>query len=77
MAIDYGCTGPVLRDGWGNPIIFVPAAGMTATVGGTAITVVSSHNGSTSDIANRPYFASAGPDANFYMADDNVYSFDP
>jgi len=70
-------TGPVLLDGWGHPIIFVPAPGMTATVGGIATTVVSSHRGNAADAANRPYFASAGPDANFRTADDNVYSFDP
>lgn len=70
-------TGPVLLDGWGNPIIFVPAKGMNAKVGGTATLVVSSHSGNSTDAANRPYFASAGPDANFMTADDNVYSFDP
>ncbi len=59
--------GPVLLDGWGNPIIWVPGAGVKVNVGATA-TVIKAPDG-------RPFFASAGPDGDFSKGDDNVYSF--
>lgn len=53
---------PILLDGWGNPIIYVPAGGISVYVmtgNGTPrlITIVRADN--------RPFFASAGPDGNF------------
>ncbi len=71
-------TVPVLLDGWGNPIIFVPggilgyqpgsASGML-TAGGIQGTQVKSPDG-------RPFWASAGPDGDFSKGDDNLYSFE-
>jgi prepilin-type N-terminal cleavage/methylation domain-containing protein len=59
---------PVLTDAWNNPIVFVPAGGMSgvSTQGGT-ITVTAPDA--------RPFFASAGPDEDFSKGDDNIYSF--
>jgi len=74
---------PIILDGWGNPIIYVPRGGITVWVttgsGPTLITV--------SRPDNRPFFASAGPDGDFsayspspapsqVRGDDNVYSKD-
>ncbi len=70
---------PMLLDGWGNPIILVPATGMVVSTGGGATTplIVSSRTVNGADKTNRMYFASAGADGNFYNAgDDNLYSFD-
>ncbi len=73
---------PVLLDGWGNPIIFVPGGTLgnptTATTGqmftgsGTAATAT---NGVASP-DGRPFFASAGPDGDFSKGDDNLYAFE-
>jgi hypothetical protein len=83
---------PVLRDGWGNPIIFVPASGLKEVrLGDGAGTYVIRSNkaypyGATPTLASveailppsaRPFFASAGPDGDFQKGDDNVYSFQP
>ena len=91
---------PILLDGWGNPIIFVPAGGLVTKVSGGAsgtqhvlvrssgiIDLDNNPNGYTA--ANppplkdndHPFWASAGPDGDFYGADstnggdDNIYSF--
>jgi type II secretory pathway pseudopilin PulG len=56
-------------DGWDNPVLYVPAAGLLATVNGVANSVVRSPDG-------RPFFASAGADEDFLTHDDNVYSFE-
>ncbi len=67
---------PILLDGWGNPIIFVPSSGMRqAFMSNDAATeyVVTSvktytaaqlPNGTVAPTA-RPFFASAGPDGRF------------
>jgi prepilin-type N-terminal cleavage/methylation domain-containing protein len=83
---------PVMVDGWGNPIIFVPANGLKVFLtqgnspkyvyGATPANFVVRTSG-TYDIKNlpplkqtdRPFWAAAGPDANFATGDDNVYSF--
>jgi prepilin-type N-terminal cleavage/methylation domain-containing protein len=71
---------PIILDGWGNPIIYVPSGGIVVYVttgsGSTPITIKSA--------SNRPFFASAGPDGDFGAVtaspnptphgDDNVYS---
>ena len=62
--------GPVLQDGWNNPIIFVPKGGMKLP-NGTRIVAVD----------GQPFWASAGQDGSFgndgvAKADDNVYSTD-
>ncbi len=65
---------PVLLDAWQNPIIFVPATGLTSvTVGGVSTTITTT--GTAGSVVNRPFFASAGPDGDFSKGDDNVYSF--
>lgn len=64
-----GLEAPIALDGWGNPILFVPAGGMTnVTVSGQVKTI--------SSLDGKPFFASAGPDGSFAAGDDNVYSFD-
>jgi hypothetical protein len=58
-----------LADGWGNPIILCPPAGLEVKVKESgAVTKVTAPGG-------RPFWASAGPDGNFSTGDDNVYSF--
>jgi hypothetical protein len=53
-------SGPILRDAWGTPIIFVPGEhpllGMAPR--------------------NAPFFLSAGPDRKFLTRGDNLYSYD-
>jgi prepilin-type N-terminal cleavage/methylation domain-containing protein len=75
---------PVILDGWGNPIIFVPSGGLTGVWRSSSTTVVTI-------VApdNRPFWASAGPNGKFtgspsavhttsstFEGDDNVYSFE-
>ncbi len=80
---------PVLLDGWGNPIIFVPGGilgnGAAINADGTVIPGSGSmHSSAVSAPAGyqvrspdgRPFFASAGPDGDFSKADDNLYSFE-
>lgn len=73
---------PVLLDGWGNPIIYVPAGGLNkVNIGDTVDNLVKSNEivptGNTPKLgAGRPFWASAGPDGNFKSGDDNVYSFE-
>jgi prepilin-type N-terminal cleavage/methylation domain-containing protein len=80
---------PLLLDGWGNPIIFVPGGQLgTGTKlnsdGSVAVNSGSMRSGSgTSAITTqasspdgRPFFASAGPDGDFSNGDDNLYSFE-
>jgi hypothetical protein len=64
---------PILVDSWNNPIIFVPAQGMSGmTTGGVTYTVAAPFKSPD----GRPFFASAGPDGDFTKGDDNVYSFE-
>jgi len=82
---------PLLLDGWGNPIIFVPASGLRVNLQDPANSsqtmpwiVVSPegrvlNNGQATAAVSqpgRPFFASAGPDGDFSKGDDNVYSFE-
>jgi prepilin-type N-terminal cleavage/methylation domain-containing protein len=73
---------PVLLDGWGNPIIYVPGGGLVVYVSNPSNSsplqiTITSHDG-------RPFFASAGPDGDFgavtgatqAKGDDNVYSIE-
>jgi prepilin-type N-terminal cleavage/methylation domain-containing protein len=67
---------PVILDGWGNPILFVPSSGITNVYLNTntnswnPVPTVTAPDG-------RPFFVSAGPDGDFLKGDDNIYSFDP
>jgi len=79
---------PIVLDGWGNPILFVPASGMrdvklngvTNNNGMRLVTSSKLRDNSANDWANqavdRPFFASAGPDGDFSTGDDNIYSFE-
>ena len=81
---------PVLLDAWGNPIIFVPASGLRDVNLGEppapfVITSAKVYRATgTTDVLTdgflapnaRPFFASAGPDGNFSLGDDNLYSFE-
>jgi hypothetical protein len=82
-----GTTYPsVLLDGWGNPIIFVPASGLqfvyrnlnystnppTVPAGTPAFPALPPTIVSPD---GRPFWASAGPDGDFIRGDDNIYSF--
>ena len=83
-----GLAHPILLDGWQNPILFVPAAGLNVRLGEPAadyaITSVKAYPvagpGSLAvgvlPPGARPFFASAGPDGNFQTGDDNIYSFE-
>ncbi|MGE5609318.1 MAG: type II secretion system protein [Bacillota bacterium] len=75
-----------LLDGWGNPIIFVPAGGMKgcmdAKTGNITKPVVTSVGVIQYDASaplpggSRPFFVSAGPDGDFLTHQDNIYSFE-
>lgn len=80
---------PILVDGWGNPILFVPGAAApppTPTQPPWPWQLQVHHRNeqhiNTDDIKpvsvpnNRPFWASAGPDGNFDTWDDNIYSFE-
>jgi len=82
--------GPVLLDGWGNPILFVPRGGIhvfmpdqaTSTnqygeyvVRSTGIFPAPNSTVPPMTGAERPFFASAGQDGDFTTGEDNVYSF--
>ena len=59
----------ILLDAWTNPIIFVPGTGLAGVnVGGASKTIQAPNN--------RPFFVSAGPDGDFSLGDDNLYSFE-
>ena len=80
-----------LVDGWNNPIIFVPPAGLIVSIknqgqtSGPAQQYLVRTSGMTKYTSNgngpkllptdRPFWASAGPDGSFSNGDDNVYSF--
>lgn len=73
----------MLVDAWGNPLIFVPPAGLgPITVGGNANQIQTSVGvqpaaGYTVFAPGASWFwASAGPDGDFSTGDDNVYSFE-
>lgn len=63
---------PAFADGWRNPILFCPAGGIQVFLrfGETSQTktVITAPD-------HRPFWVSAGPDADFSKGDDNVYSF--
>lgn len=75
-----------LVDGWGNPIIFVPAGGLrdcagvgtgnTANLVVTSVGVVEHKTSDPLPSGARPFFVSAGPDGNFVTHEDNLYSFE-
>jgi prepilin-type N-terminal cleavage/methylation domain-containing protein len=80
MAVSRGSTPTrIPLDAWGNPMIFVPASGLSGVVlaDGQFHTITSPDG--------QPFWASAGPDGNFSYSvsgstviphgDDNVYSF--
>lgn len=64
--------GPVLLDGWDNPIIYVSGGGITVNVTtGNSTNLVNGAQVATPQLVTikspdgRPFFASAGPDGNF------------
>lgn len=80
--------GAVLLDGWGNPIIYVPRAGLHVNIkdptNGNLVPYVVRSTGTLpitggQDPAmtgsERPFWASAGQDGDFTAGEDNVYSF--
>ena len=74
---------PVILDGWGNPIIFVPSP--TPIPGGTQTGLINVYVNASStpnpvpitSPDGLPFWASAGPDGDFIRGDDNIYSFNP
>lgn len=72
--------GRVPLDGWGNPIIYVPAEGLlNVRVNAVNMRIRSSGPISGNPAltqSDRPFFASAGPDGRFDTGDDNLYSFE-
>jgi len=74
-----GRTFPLLLDGWGNPIIFVPASGLRVRLIADKSTydpMDATQNFVVTAPDKRPFWASAGPDGDFSKGDDNVYSFE-
>jgi len=63
---------PAFADGWRNPILFCPAGGIQVYLRfgepSQTKTVITAPD-------HRPFWVSAGPDADFSKGDDNVYSF--
>ena len=89
-AVSMDVQGPVLLDGWGNPIIFVPRGGIhvfmpdlvssSNTFGEYVVRSTGVFPAPNSAVppmtgAERPFFASAGQDGDFTSGEDNVYSF--
>jgi len=80
-----GSEAPVMLDGWGNPIIYVPPGGIVVQMKGQPTLSLVRSSGTTPFTSgsdppplkgtDRPFWASAGPDGNFDHGDDNVYSF--
>jgi type II secretory pathway pseudopilin PulG len=73
----------LLADGWGNPMILVPAGGLGNVffeAHGDELHVITSRGvlepGEPLPGGIRWFWASAGADGNFATGDDNVYSFD-
>lgn len=74
---------PLLLDGWGNPIIFVPWDGLSEVKIGSVVDnrvksneVVTPSTDPDKFTTGRPFWASAGPDGDFSTGDDNIYSFE-
>lgn len=81
----------IILDGWGDPIIYVPAGGLhvslvdasTGTYGqrneyivrSTGTFLASDLKNHPITTADRPFWASAGQDGDFAKGEDNVYSF--
>ncbi len=74
---------PIVLDGWGNPIIFVPPEGLQIENSASVLLRLITAGG------ERPFFASAGEDGRFQdrrvgvpdqqvlaASDDNIYSFE-
>ncbi|HEV8293391.1 MAG TPA: hypothetical protein VGP94_15750 [Tepidisphaeraceae bacterium] len=83
MSIPSGAPGvpeaAVVLDGWKNPILFVPAAGLENVRFKSGITPPQPAGAAAPVIRspdNRPFWASAGPDGSFSNGDDNIYSFE-
>lgn len=82
-------SGAVLLDGWRNPIILVPPAGLQVKIkdpndpaGVATIPYIVRSSGmwpvATAPLvspSDRPFFASAGEDGDFTVGEDNIYSF--
>lgn len=69
---------PLPLDAWGNPIVFVPASGLTnLTTSGVSYApgAVAPNLPALRAPDGRPFFASAGPDNDLAKGDDNLYSF--
>ncbi len=71
---------PLLLDGWGDPILFVPGqnpnpAAPPSPWGLTGVTVNSTAGNTVHSPDGRPFFVSAGPDGDVSKGDDNIYSF--
>ena len=75
--------GKLPLDGWGNPILYVPAEGIRGVRVKNAIYCIRSDK-TIPDVpslpapiqTDKPFFASAGPDGRFDTGDDNLYSFE-
>ena len=72
-------TPPMLLDGYGNPILYVPPLGLSGVkvgekAGGKTFTN-SNLTIQSNEAAPRAFFASAGEDGDFTKGDDNMYSF--
>jgi type II secretory pathway pseudopilin PulG len=78
IASSADATVPVLLDGWGNPIIFVPGGvlGDGAMPADTGSLIAGGNSTTAKSPDGRPFWASAGPDGNFSTGDDNLYSFE-
>jgi len=84
-------THAIVLDGWGNPIIYVPAGGLHVqildtssgsnnlkveyVVRSTGMFPASQLSSHPISAADRPFWASAGQDGDFSKGEDNVYSF--
>jgi prepilin-type N-terminal cleavage/methylation domain-containing protein len=67
---------PVLLDGWGEPILFVPGyPGGNSPWGLSGVTTAAGSNQYITSPDKRPFWVSAGPDGNVALGDDNIYSF--
>jgi prepilin-type N-terminal cleavage/methylation domain-containing protein len=76
VTMPAGYAVPFLADAWGNPIIYVPSGGLAkVTFANGAVNQTVTSTGQANNLQNRGFWASAGPDGNFALGDDNLYSF--
>jgi len=67
---------PLLVDGFGNPMLYIPTGLGNITAGGPGFVTVGGVKKVVKSPDGKPFWVSAGADGNFTTGDDNLYSFE-